>query len=175
MTTSSYRTRLVLTADGERWVREYDLPIPPSPGLGLRLDVYEVLNVETVTVGTTGGFIESAVADEDGGTPTKDWLRSHGFRREADPSPSNPPPAGGWDTFEAALVLPAWYLPLALPFPPFVGLRIRLESGPEFRVFTLVVGDVHGPVTCLATFADGTDERPDEEMIALGFEESVYP
>jgi hypothetical protein len=173
--TSSYRTRLVLTADGERWVREYDLPIPPSPGLGLRLDVYEVLNVEAVTVGATGGFIESTVADEDGGTPTEDWLWSHGFRREVDSTPPDLPRAGGRDVVEAALVLPAWYLPLALPFPPFVGLRIRLESGPEFRVFTLVVGDVHGPVTCLATFADGSEERPDKEMIALGFEASVYP
>ena len=36
------------------WAREIDLPFAPFPSLGIRVDVYEVLNVESVVVGDLG-------------------------------------------------------------------------------------------------------------------------
>ncbi|MBZ3906034.1 MULTISPECIES: hypothetical protein [Streptomyces] len=38
------------TPDGT-WLRELRLPVPPFPGLGIRLDTYEVVNVDSVLVG----------------------------------------------------------------------------------------------------------------------------
>lgn len=35
-------------------VRDYDLPISPFVGLGIRLDLYEIFNVDSVVVGDPG-------------------------------------------------------------------------------------------------------------------------
>lgn len=36
------------------FVREYDLPITPFVGLGIRLDLYDIFNVDSVVVGDNG-------------------------------------------------------------------------------------------------------------------------
>lgn len=35
-------------------VRDYDLPIAPFVGLGIRLDIYDIFNVDSVVVGDEG-------------------------------------------------------------------------------------------------------------------------
>ena len=41
---------VMLTKDGT-WIQDMDLPFPPFPGLGIRIDTYEILNVDSVVVG----------------------------------------------------------------------------------------------------------------------------
>lgn len=48
------KTLLVMPTRIGIWVREWELPITPFPGLGIRVDVYEVLNVDSVVVGDPG-------------------------------------------------------------------------------------------------------------------------
>ncbi|MFJ4429228.1 hypothetical protein [Streptomyces bobili] len=48
------RALLVAPTPEGTWLREIRLPIPPFPGLGIRLDVYDVLNVNEVVVGDDG-------------------------------------------------------------------------------------------------------------------------
>jgi hypothetical protein len=45
------KTLLVLVTSERVWVRDWELPIPPFVGLGIRIDTYEVLNVDSVVVG----------------------------------------------------------------------------------------------------------------------------
>lgn len=47
------KTKLVMPVN-QTWVQDYELPIPPFPGLGIRLDVYEIFNVTSVVVGDFG-------------------------------------------------------------------------------------------------------------------------
>ncbi len=48
------RTVLVFEGPDGLWTRDYPMPIPPHPGLGIRLDVYEVMNVDAVSDGAPG-------------------------------------------------------------------------------------------------------------------------
>jgi hypothetical protein len=50
----SLNALLVMPTPGATWRQEMELPFPPFPGLGIRIDVYEVLNVRTVVVGDSG-------------------------------------------------------------------------------------------------------------------------
>jgi len=75
---------LVLPWGDGCWVREYELPFPPFQGLGIRLDVYEVMNVESVVVGDPGYDVTCIVAfDEmtpaDRKRVTDDRIRALGF------------------------------------------------------------------------------------------------
>src|SRR5262245_52711737 len=45
---------LVLGCSGAVWLKEHQLPFPPFPGLGIRIDVYDMLNVESVVIGDPG-------------------------------------------------------------------------------------------------------------------------
>ena len=51
---SRLKALLVLGSGGATWTKEYELPFPPFPGLGIRIDVYDMLNVESVVVGDPG-------------------------------------------------------------------------------------------------------------------------
>lgn len=184
MTQGAYRTRLLLTVGGERWLKDIDLPIAPFPGLGLRVDTYDILNVVSVSVGPAADSgIECTVAeDEPAAGLTEHHCLSFGFRREPELSP---PPAPGGHPVPAVLIvvdeaLGTWQRTLALPFPPFADLGIRLAAdtgagGGEATVFAVVVGDRHGPVTCLATFAEAHRPASQQDLEAQGFEESLYP
>lgn len=48
------RAKLVMPLQSGTWVRDFELPIAPFPGMGIRLDVYEVFNVDSVVVGDFG-------------------------------------------------------------------------------------------------------------------------
>ena len=43
-----------MVAVGQTWVQDWELAFPPFPGLGIRVDVYEVLDVHSVLVGDRG-------------------------------------------------------------------------------------------------------------------------
>lgn len=68
------RTKLVVVTPDATWVRDMSLPIPPFPGLGIRIDTYEVVHVDSVVVGDPGvdvtcigrleGSVENASADK---------------------------------------------------------------------------------------------------------------
>jgi hypothetical protein len=180
-----YRTRLLLTVAGEHWEKDLSVPIAPFPGMGLRVDTYDVLNVTEVTVGAAGHGIEAVVEeDEPASGFTERQCLAFGFHRGTDPTPSGsataPTSAPEQEAVHATLVvvdgeLGTWQRPVALPFPPFAGLRIRLDCGTLLSVFTIVVGDRHGLVTCIATFDEAHRPRSEEDLEAKGFEESLYP
>lgn len=48
------KTLLVMVVLGQTWIKDYELLFPPFPGLGIRVDVYDVLNVDSVLVGDRG-------------------------------------------------------------------------------------------------------------------------
>lgn len=50
----AFKTLLVLGTPTGTWRRDHVLPFAPFPGLGIRLDVYEVANVESVVAGDPG-------------------------------------------------------------------------------------------------------------------------
>lgn len=56
---------LVMPTKEATWVRDMDLPFPPFPGLGIRVDVYEILNVDSVVVGDHGYEVTCIVHLED--------------------------------------------------------------------------------------------------------------
>ncbi|WP_327010074.1 hypothetical protein OHA72_24245 [Dactylosporangium sp. NBC_01737] len=81
LTEGPIRALLVtLTPDGT-WLREIRLPIAPFPGLGIRLDVYEVMNVDSVLVGDDGRWeIDvTCIVSRDGGGATQQVLERLGF------------------------------------------------------------------------------------------------
>jgi hypothetical protein len=53
-TSGPFKTLLVLGWNQPIWVKETQLPFPPFPGLGIRVDVYDMLNVDSVVVGDPG-------------------------------------------------------------------------------------------------------------------------
>ena len=75
------KTLLVMPALDNTWVRDWELPFPPFPGLGIRVDVYEVLNVDSVVVGDRGYDVTCIVHLEgtDAGGLTENRLRDLGF------------------------------------------------------------------------------------------------
>ncbi len=56
---------LVMPTEDETWVCDMELPFPPFPGLGIRVDVYDVLNVQSVVVGDSGYDVTCIVQLED--------------------------------------------------------------------------------------------------------------
>lgn len=70
---------LVLGCHGATWVREVQLPFPPFAGLGIRIDVYDMLNVESVVVGDLGYDVTCICSVEGGGDYSPGQLRAFGF------------------------------------------------------------------------------------------------
>ena len=58
----SLKALLVLPWGDSCWIRDYTLAFPPFPGLGIRLDVYELMTVESVVVGDQGYDVTCLVA-----------------------------------------------------------------------------------------------------------------
>lgn len=75
------KTLLVMLAANQTWIRDYELLFPPFPGLGIRVDVYEVLNVDSVLVGDRGYDVTCIVHLEGvtGDTITEKKCRALGF------------------------------------------------------------------------------------------------
>jgi hypothetical protein len=59
------RALLVLPTPQATWCQEFELPFPPFPGLGIRIDAYEMLNVKSVVVGDFGYDVTCIVELED--------------------------------------------------------------------------------------------------------------
>jgi hypothetical protein len=70
---------LVALTPGASWTRTYELPIAPFVGLGIRLDVYELVNVESVIVGDAHVDVTCIVGPEPGHSFDAGWLERHGF------------------------------------------------------------------------------------------------
>ena len=51
MSLMSLKAKIVMLTLDSTWIQHMALPFPPFPGLGIRVDTYEVLNVESVVVG----------------------------------------------------------------------------------------------------------------------------
>jgi hypothetical protein len=61
----SLNALIVLPTRDATWRRAIELPFPPFPGLGIRVDVYTVLNVRSVLVGDQGYEVTCIVELED--------------------------------------------------------------------------------------------------------------
>ncbi len=74
-------SKLVLVTQNATWVQEMELPFPPFPGMGIRVDVYDLLNVRSVIVGDSGFDVTCIVEIEDAepGEVTEKKLESLGF------------------------------------------------------------------------------------------------
>ncbi len=77
---------LVLGWNQSIWVRTFQLPFAPFPGLGIRVDVYELVKVDSVVVGDRGFDVTCiCVIEGDATDYTADRLRSLGFDEGAYP------------------------------------------------------------------------------------------
>jgi len=56
---------IVLPTDKATWRMDMELAFPPFPGLGIRIDVYEMLEVQSVVVGDAGYDVTCIVRFED--------------------------------------------------------------------------------------------------------------
>ena len=80
------KARLIVPdSKGTIFRKEVQLPISPYPGLGIRIDVYDMLRVDSVVVGDFGYDVTCICTVEDGGSYTAEQLRLYGF--EAGPYP----------------------------------------------------------------------------------------
>jgi hypothetical protein len=72
---------IVLPTKDATWRMDLELPFPPFPGLGIRIDVYDVLNVQSVVVCDLGYDVACIVQfeDADPGSITDEKLESLGF------------------------------------------------------------------------------------------------
>jgi hypothetical protein len=71
---------LVLGWNERTWRKETQLPFPPFPGLGIRIDVYDMLNVESVVVGDLGYDVTCICSFENGEDEyTESRVLSFGF------------------------------------------------------------------------------------------------
>ncbi len=72
------RALLVAPTPDGTWLRELTLPIPPSVGLGIRLDTYDMVNVVSLIVGDDNRWeIDvTCIVSWEGRTATpSDWER----------------------------------------------------------------------------------------------------
>lgn len=79
MTHNRLKARLVAMRPHASWVREFSLVIAPFPGLGIRLDTYEMVNVLEVIVGEPIFDVTCLVGPERGREFTDEWLTKLGF------------------------------------------------------------------------------------------------
>jgi len=178
---------------GEGWVREMILPIPPFPGLGIRIDTYEMFNVEKVAIENNGYDVTCFVWPDGPVLPGDKPISAEafGFRPDVDSPlnltvPQNPyyiemmqKRAEGAEKrgalqvgifFENAEGL-WWSKMMETSVPPFAGLKIHLDSTRTLTVWSLVIGDRLHDVTCLVEPVSFTSA----ECEALGFERALYP
>jgi hypothetical protein len=83
LTNGPIRALLVAPTPGGTWLREIRLPFPPFPGLGVRLDVYDMVNVDSVEVGDDDRWdvhVTCFVSWEGGTATDKQWERA-GFEQ----------------------------------------------------------------------------------------------
>ena len=74
--------KIVLPTRDATWLREMELPFAPFPGLGIRVDVYDVLNVRSVVVGDPGCDV-TCIVEIEGAAPgevTDEKLTALGFQ-----------------------------------------------------------------------------------------------
>ena len=70
---------LVLGWDQRVWTRASRLPFPPFPGLGIRVDAYEMLRVDGVVVGDLGYDVTCICTFEGDDPRTEAQVRALGF------------------------------------------------------------------------------------------------
>ncbi len=75
----SLKAKLVLPLKSGVWVQEWELSIPPFPGLGIRIDVYDMVNVDSVVVGDSGFDVTCICSPEPTGGFTDKQLAALGF------------------------------------------------------------------------------------------------
>lgn len=79
LTDGPIRALLVAPTREGTWLRELRLPIAPFPGLGIRLDVYDMVNVDQIVVGDDDRWdidVTCIVSPDGNGTYTEEnWLR----------------------------------------------------------------------------------------------------
>ncbi|MGW4892944.1 hypothetical protein ACWEQL_11895 [Kitasatospora sp. NPDC004240] len=170
-----FEVRLLIEAEGKSWVRDLDLPFAPFPGMGVRVDAYEVLNVVTVLVDDPDGAVTCVVAGDDGHEPTVKECASLGFVEFSEPSGAARTARTGVPVRVSVITFAndrQWSKVCTLPCAPFAGLRVRVNGERMLKIFTVVVGDDHrGEVECYAAFeGEGADAVTREDCEALGFE-----
>lgn len=72
---------LVLGNNEEIWTMESQIPIPPFPGLGIRIATYDMLNVESVVIGDAGYDVTCICTSEGSVVYDDERLRSFGFEK----------------------------------------------------------------------------------------------
>lgn len=64
------KAKLVLLTSDATWIRETELAINPFPGLGIRIEVYNIFNVDSVVVGDFG-YDVTCIGHLEGEEPSK--------------------------------------------------------------------------------------------------------
>jgi hypothetical protein len=77
----SLNALLVMPTQDATWLMDLELPFSPFPGLGIRVDVYDILNVQSVVVGDSRYDVTCIVELEgaDAGELTETKCRALGF------------------------------------------------------------------------------------------------
>ena len=70
---------LVIPTKNATWRRYTELAIAPFPGLGIRLDVYDMVNVNSVVIGDPAYDVTCIVSPESGTPWTAAQLQRLGF------------------------------------------------------------------------------------------------
>jgi hypothetical protein len=194
--TMAIKANMVLTHNQgqcEGWMREMLLPIPPFPGLGIRIDTYKMLNVEKLVIENNDHDVTCFVTPEGADLPNYNPINAgkFGFYLCDDSSNRQASPKNllyidrmqklatntELGALQTGLFLwnDGYFLmkTIAIPFPPFVGLEFRLDETRTHTVCSIVIGDFFHDVTCI------TENKgiplSSAEFEALGFEEAMYP
>jgi hypothetical protein len=85
-TSGLLKALLVLGWNQEIWLKESRLPFAPFAGLGIRIDVYDMLHVDSVVVGDPG-YDVTCICTFEGGVEgyTEARVRGFGFERGSYP------------------------------------------------------------------------------------------
>jgi hypothetical protein len=75
------RALIVWPTQDATWLRDMELTVPPFPGLGIRVDAYDVLNVRSVLIGDHDYDVTCIVEleDTDPAKVTEELCRALGF------------------------------------------------------------------------------------------------
>ncbi len=84
-TSGPLKVLLVLGCGGRIWKKETRLPFPPFPGLGIRIDVYDMLQVDSVVVGDLGYDVTCICTVEEGVEYDEARVRGFGFEKGSYP------------------------------------------------------------------------------------------
>ena len=157
------------------WLRDMDFPFPPFPGLGIRIDVYEMLNIAAVIFDEADGSLTCMVEPEghDGSMGTASELEAYGFSKIA----SEARIKNAVSPIKVNIMVFAegaqWSKDFDLPFPPFVGMCIRVGGERLLKIGDIAVSgeDNFDLIECYAGF-EGVDSGgiTEVECESLGFE-----